>query len=952
MIIPRPLLEDIANGKCLPFIGAGFSKNAVLPQGLQMPDWDELTKEFLKDLNTFSTDRLEIANEYEKKFDRRKILQIVEKTLLTNIAQPGEVHKEFAKINDFHTVYTTNFDNLLEDAYKQVNIATKSLAGPLQVAMLANPPTANIIKMHGDFYRQEHLVITKNDYDGYIEKYKAIVTQISYFLMTMTPLFIGYSLSDPNFMLIRKMIGDVLEKYVPKAYIVLLNPTSDEIQKFESMNLHVIPLSSDKKTKSELLIDFFKEISLYKSVSQLTDGIEVTTKRYIVVYGGPLTIRTRVKPNPNNSIIKLKILNPTGNVVYQSNVPVQGFEQFTKITVKGSQWIQDTQYDIIVEYDGKISKDKIHVSKSLPIVVQTDKSVYIYGTDLIATIINPNVINNVPINLEIFDLQGKVLYKNAIPVNDNNNGIYQEIILVGGKDWDRTPGSMFRMIAEYAGHIAELTFFISNFGATVILDQRVYTWTDRVYITIVAPDKNYDPNVTDTIGEDSEKIVISTTNHKLEYRLEETGPDTGIFTGYAILTGDPRIKDSNGVDGKGKNPSGITGGIGPIDGQISCQHSDLITVSYDYGVGAPIVGTSIIRWNIGEIKWLESKYAINSKGVLQIIDPDMNLDPKIRDKFDVKVWSDSDPIGIKISMIETGEATGIFQGVVNFVTNVSEANNLKVKDGDKAYGEYVDRTLPPPYTPSDQLRLQSSTIIGHVEFPPLLRVSLSDPIVVDKNNQKPDSIRIHQLVLLGAKITNKQDNTQSFTIVVQIQDENGITVHNSTTPGALLGKQSTRPLLMWRPETAGIFEVQIFAFDNTDNQSALSYPLKFEISVISEQESIPKEFNITKSIQNDLQKNLNHNVIICSGSAKPDNPNFFIPEVFTVKKGDKVTWFNEDMLAHTITNGKPSDNDAGSIFDSGLIRPNQTFSLIFDKVGTYYYCCIVHPWKVGIINVE
>jgi hypothetical protein len=29
------------------------------------------------------------------------------------------------------------------------------------------------------------------------------------------------------------------------------------------------------------------------------------------------------------------------------------------------------------------------------------------------------------------------------------------------------------------------TIYTSNFGATVELDQKVYTWTDKVYITIV-----------------------------------------------------------------------------------------------------------------------------------------------------------------------------------------------------------------------------------------------------------------------------------------------------------------------------------------------------------------------------------------------------------------------------------------------------------------------------------
>jgi outer membrane PBP1 activator LpoA protein len=35
-------------------------------------------------------------------------------------------------------------------------------------------------------------------------------------------------------------------------------------------------------------------------------------------------------------------------------------------------------------------------------------------------------------------------------------------------------------------------FIAANFGATIELDQKVYTWTDKVYITVVAPDHNMD----------------------------------------------------------------------------------------------------------------------------------------------------------------------------------------------------------------------------------------------------------------------------------------------------------------------------------------------------------------------------------------------------------------------------------------------------------------------------
>ena len=58
--------------------------------------------------------------------------------------------------------------------------------------------------------------------------------------------------------------------------------------------------------------------------------------------------------------------------------------------------------------------------------------------------------------------------------------------------------------SDYVGDEDEdvnLTIFTSNFGATVELDQKVYTWTDKVYITIVAPDHNFDSDLVDEIGE-------------------------------------------------------------------------------------------------------------------------------------------------------------------------------------------------------------------------------------------------------------------------------------------------------------------------------------------------------------------------------------------------------------------------------------------------------------------
>jgi len=96
--------------------------------------------------------------------------------------------------------------------------------------------------------------------------------------------------------------------------------------------------------------------------------------------------------------------------------------------------------------------------------------------------------------------------------------------------------------ADYVGQEDEdigLTVYTSNFGATIELDQKVYTWTDKVYITIVAPDHNFDSGLVDEIGNTSnDPIKVSTRGNQLDnYKLVESGADTGIFIGEVTLAG-------------------------------------------------------------------------------------------------------------------------------------------------------------------------------------------------------------------------------------------------------------------------------------------------------------------------------------------------------------------------------------------------------------------------------
>lgn len=371
-------------------------------------------------------------------------------------------------------------------------------------------------------------------------------------------------------------------------------------------------------------------------------------------------------------------------------------------------------------------------------------------------------------------------------------------------------------------------------NSPIQFDKKVFSWTDRVNITIYAPDFNSDPNLIDTIGDTSDdKISVCTTGHCIPYRLAETGVNTGVFSGYVDLTGDPSQKGSTGIDGNGENPSGTTSTCnptcGPTGGMLPSTGNDGISVSFEYSRDQTVTGSALIRWHMGEIQWLQSNYPSNGQGILQIVDPDMSLNPDAINKFDTSVWSDSDSGGTKITMTETDAGSGIFQGTVNFSMQYpSSGNRLHISDGDTVTGEYIDRTLPPPYASTDQSQLLATTMIGTI-LPPLERVPVSNARMIDSSGKTLDHVMIGQQVQIVSDVTNKVNKDQSFAYLVQIQDNNGITLSLSWITGSLLPDQNMSLSQSWIPKSSGTYTAQIFVWQGITDPDALSPPLTLQI---------------------------------------------------------------------------------------------------------------------------
>ena len=491
-------------------------------------------------------------------------------------------------------------------------------------------------------------------------------------------------------------------------------------------------------------------------------------------------------------------------------------------------------------------------------VLQSDKSVYVIGQDALLTLIEADLnldsgtIDNIGLerinwDSDAYDGSLDAVRADLGPVPTNlretgeNTGIFQVVITISdsvdGNPLER--GEEITLTYEDRGpsgadfvtddeRDVELQIETSNFGATVELDQNVYTWTDKVYITVVASDYNFDSNIVDEIGtEDKGEITIRTRADELQYRLAETGPDTGVFTGELVLTGDKDALDEGG-------PQGMTSDspAGPTDGTIKTRTADGISISFDYSDSeAPLVASALIRWNVGEVQWLEASYAATGSGVVRIIDPDMNINPDAVDSIDAVVYSETFIGGIELTLTETQEASGIFEGTVEFdPESASDGHRLQVTEGDIVTAAYDDKTLPKPDN-GDTLEITATTLIGSI-VPPLERAPASNPAIVDAFGNSLASVSADQQVQITADLTSGQDRDQDFAYLVQIQNEDGVTIALSWITGTLGAGATFSPSQSWTPSETGSYTATIFVWESVSNPTALSPQLSITIDVV------------------------------------------------------------------------------------------------------------------------
>ena len=381
----------------------------------------------------------------------------------------------------------------------------------------------------------------------------------------------------------------------------------------------------------------------------------------------------------------------------------------------------------------------------------------------------------------------------------------------------------------------EVGFNISNFGALIELDKALYNWTDTVYITITAPDHNNNSAAEETIGTGTLPIQVTSRAGKMctssttstFYTASETGVDTGVFTADVDLTGFTHTQHNTPTVANACDSSANTDGTLKTAGQ-----TDGVSVSFEYTNNVVVVASASIAWNIAEAGFDTSSASAGGSAVISVTDADENTNQDVIEDFTVDVYSDSDNGGLTLTLVETDEGTGVFEGTVFFTSDgATSGSALRVSEGDTVTAEYVDKTLPEPYTDSDTLTIASTLTIG-TAYPPLERAPAANARVVDAFGSSVAEVSVDQQVQIAADVSNGQSKDQAFAYLVQVQDSDGVTVSLAWITGSLTAGQSMSPALSWTPGSSGSYTATVFVWESVDNPTALSPTTSVDIDVV------------------------------------------------------------------------------------------------------------------------
>lgn len=284
--IPDELASMLAEGRVIPFIGAGFSLN------LGLPSWHKLLREIYDELEPpVHATATPLKYERLSRGEQADPLQLAEYLFLRAGADFGPIlyrlsrslfkhdpvetstpHIELANLSA-PLVYTTNYDDLIERTYRTLGREVVTVIQPRDLAGLTADKRLQVVKYHGDLQYESSIVFTQRQYYSRLGLDSPIDIKLRADLFGRSVLFLGYGFQDINirliwFKLMEAMRG-VPERRRPTSYIVLFKPDPLLEALYQEDGIHTIVLTRDEATPDA---DAFSRFMVNLSVRAASHG--------------------------------------------------------------------------------------------------------------------------------------------------------------------------------------------------------------------------------------------------------------------------------------------------------------------------------------------------------------------------------------------------------------------------------------------------------------------------------------------------------------------------------------------------------------------------------------------------------------------------------------------------------------------------------------------------------
>lgn len=259
--IPANLLESYTSGKSGIFVGAGLSI------GAGFPNWGDLLRWLIDRAEADKSLSHRIAEECREHVqDPTKYLMIAEemkeilavdfKTYLEEIftkdtVLPTEVHNLLVTLKNNSFIITTNYDQLIEQAFAKNMVYTTAYkyyeAHAIQRQLYRRK--FFLLKAHGDATSAaEHIVLTEKDYRRLLYQEPGYQSALQSIFTMYSVIFIGCSLEDPELKLLLNYINAAFPEGGIPHYALMATEATSETERNrwkKDYNIKIIPVSSE-----------------------------------------------------------------------------------------------------------------------------------------------------------------------------------------------------------------------------------------------------------------------------------------------------------------------------------------------------------------------------------------------------------------------------------------------------------------------------------------------------------------------------------------------------------------------------------------------------------------------------------------------------------------------------------------------------------------------------------